>query len=504
MAFAAFEIQKLLNGNGDDALSRKQSRFPRTARMRALLIGVVTLALVVFGLNLIESSRIPSAEKMGRGQTKNCRDGSSECDETTSNSADDGNVVVTTPLQGQKDPQISTLPPTQSPVLIPGGTPSPMLWPGNAETPGQIPVSEQDPSALGGEPSLSQTNPQNEVPDFAYPEALVPVMNNSSQAFVERWCDLRGTDWYPKDGNAWKKRAPAFLIPGAKYSGIFAITNLLDEHPQIRPPSKGPETRFFFEPDFLRYVQSNEKTTVMQARERLLAVNYPAAEFRDGIVSYDASSGYLFRSTVLPRRLLCVLPWIKIVAVLRDPIERLFVHYSAMKFDHSLPHQLEDWIEKDMNLMRQANLIPNATSTGKQSMKDEDVAWYDYQHNAVEGPVGRSLYDIQLRQWFQALRAIGRNPKDCVLIVRTEELVENPKREFDRILKFLDLSEFTPSSWDIVSSIYTQQTGEMSKETQKWLSDFFKPYQARLEKLLKKFKVPYGSGSATPRKVVDL
>ena len=204
------------------------------------------------------------------------------------------------------------------------------------------------------------------------------------------------------------------------------------------------------------------------------------------------------RSNVLPRRLLCVLPWVKIVVVIRDPIERLFVHYLAMKFDHSLPHQLEDWIEKDMNLMREANLIPNATASAV-APDLADKAWYDYQHRAVEGPVGRSLYYIQLRQWFQALRAIGRSPKDSVLIVRTEQLVENPKREFDRILNFLDLSDFTPSSWEIVSTIYKQRPGEMSPETRKQLEAFFEPYQKRLQGLLKRFKVAFGSDVSKER-----
>lgn len=516
MKVSPFEIQRFLNGDNEPrrpAMTRRQSSrgFPRTAWLKSLLGGIVALALVVFGLNLIESSRIPSDGVMGHGETKECRDGSTECHDAAAptNTANGDPQVVTRPFQ-QPQPQQSTgtqtliSTPAQTPVSIPSTAPTPMLRPGNVEVPDRVAVqpgdsSGTDPTTTGEmpvSPSQTMTNNQNVVYNFTYPEISAPIMNNASEIFVNKWCDLEGTEWYPKGDSAWKKRAPAFLIPGAKYSGIFAITKLLDEHPQIRPPSKGPETKFFFEPVFLKYVKQDQKTTVMQARERLLAVNYPGLNFRrePGTISYDASSGYLFRSSVLPRRLLCVLPWVKIVAVIRDPIERLYDHYLSMKFDHSLPHQLEDWIEYDKILMRKANLIPNATSTKVPSMTDE--AWYDYQHNAVEGPVGRSLYYMQLRQWFQALRTIGRNPKDSVLIVRTEELVENPKREFDRILKFLGLADFTPSSFDIVSTIRGHRADEMSQETRKDLEKFFKPYQRRLEDLLKSSKVKFGSGSA--------
>ena len=510
MGFAAsFEIRSLLNDNDD---GRRYSRFPRTARLRSLLAGVVVLAVLVFGLNLIESSQIPSADLIGRGETKSSRDSSSSAQSSDSTVANDD--TATDPTPQQEPQQISTAVPTIAPTSS--------LRPGNNEPSEQVTIPGQPDSSpvdvatnspvdgsdvtltddyvsesVNSQEPTSQTNPTELVSNFTYPEAIVPVMSNASKTFVERWCDLEGTEWYPTGDSSWKLRAPAFLIPGAKYSGIFAITNLLENHPQIRPPSKGPETKFFFDNNFQKYVQRNEKTTVMQARERLLAQNYPALDFQKspGSITYDATSGYLFRSNVLPRRLLCVLPWIKIVILLRDPIDRLYDHYLAVKHNHNLPHDLEDWIQKDMDLMQESGLISN--STGKTSNKKEDEKWYEYQHNAVEGPLGRSLYEIQIRHWFQALRAIGHEPKDKVLIIRTEDLVAKPQKEFKRLLKFLGLSEYEPESWDIIATLADKKSDAISKETRKLLKEFFKPYQARLEKLLEKYKVPYGSGGSS-------
>eukprot|EP00977_Amphora_coffeiformis_P000282 scaffold83_cov181-Amphora_coffeaeformis.AAC.9 len=515
MGVAPFEIRSLLSSHERDesptrrSASGQYSKFPRTARLRSLLMGVVALATLVLGLNLIESSRIPVIS--GKGEVKRWRSpggGSTDDDDGAAENKDTphGGGPQTTPVQGPISPALS--PSVASPSSTTADAslaPTPMLRPSNGQSDGQLPVPAAGETSVPTESTpnneVPSPNPPNNIPNtsstnFTYPEALIPVMSNASQSFVERWCDLEGTDWYPKGDNLWKLRAPAFLVPGAKYSGVFALTNLLDHHPQIRPPSKGPETQFFFDTNFQKYVRRNEKTTVMQARERLLAANYPALDFQKapGSISYDATAGYLFRSNVLPRRLLCVLPWIKMVVVLRDPIERLYQHFLSMKTTHNLPHELEDWIEKDMNLMRISGLISNTTDApNKMNSQTEDVAWYHYQHGAVDGPVGRSLYEIQLRQWFQALRAIGREPKDSVLIVRTEEMVENPNREFKRILDFLDLSDFTPPSTEIVSLLGQPRANEITEATRKKLKDFFKPYNARLEKLLSRYKISYGS-----------
>ena len=495
---------------------RRQSKFPRNGRLKVIFCSVVGLSAIVFTFSLVESWRIPLIASLGIDVVKDGVKEGDRPDQTPSPGSHDSHDGLESPQPGVK-PAPSLRIPTESPSLSPTQEPTPLSHSGDTDPSNQLPSTATSESAQPTDKELTSTDrpaigpnketlnptsspiipnkPVDPLENFTYPEVVVPDMSNASQAFVDRWCDLTGTDWYPRGDSSWKLRAPAFLIPGAKYSGINAVTALLGEHPQIRPPSKGPETQFFFDKTFQRYVKANEKVTVMQARERLLALNYPALDFQKSpaTISYDASSGYLFRSNVLPRRLMCVLPWIKIVVVLRDPIERLYDHYVSLKASHNLPFDLEDWIESDMKLMRSAGLIGNSTAPKKKlKNKEEDTAWWEYQQNAGEGPVGRSLYAIQLRHWFQTLLAVGRVPKDCVLIVRTEQLAQNPDKEFRRILDFLNLSDFTPSSWDVVSSLQTKKSDELTGDTQKLLKDFFQPYDERLEKLLRKYDIPNG------------
>lgn len=324
-------------------------------------------------------------------------------------------------------------------------------------------------------------------------KSLARLVANASAVFAERWCDLAGVDWLPssKTGNAWQLRAPYFLIPGAKYSGTLELAQELAAHPMIVPPSRTLETGYFFRHNFQRYVSTTQdKTKVLAARSRMYARDYPLSmafkEADSKLLSFDATPGYLFYSSTLPRRILCVMPWIRLVIVLRDPVERVWEHYQVAR-SRGLTLSLEEWIEKDFSIIKQARLL-NATT------KDENYAWHDYQQLTLEGAIGRSLYDIQLRQWFQALRVVGRSPSKDVYVVRAEDIAMNAQKEYSAILKFLllpDAQLTNPGAWSRFSSRQAEKEG-MPIETRKRLDQFFAPYSRRLRSVLKRYKVRTG------------
>ena len=71
---------------------------------------------------------------------------------------------------------------------------------------------------------------------------------------------------------------------------------------------------------------------------------------------------------------------------------------------------------------------------------EEDVAWYEYTSATLEGAVGRSMYEIQLRQWLQAVLAIGKNPSQTVLMIQAKQFAKNPKAMYTRILQFVGVN----------------------------------------------------------------
>ena len=321
------------------------------------------------------------------------------------------------------------------------------------------------------------------------------IRKDGGKAFCDRWCDLRGTTWYPESNQTqWQRRAPSFLLPGALCSGTVYMAAALHRHPNI-VPARTKELQFFYERPFRRYVSAQGKTLVKLARERMYAGHYNTSALKQNEqwISFDATPGYLFYSSLLPQRILCVEPWVQLVLLLRNPVDRVLEHYSIMRDQRGLKLTLEEWIDKDFALMEKIGLIPPANSTNDKfyGSTEEDVAWYDYQTASLgSGALGRSMYVVQIRQWVQELRAIGRRPNSSMLIVRTDHVAVDPAAEYRRILRFLKLP-LVPlhDSKSLPPLTVTHQTRTVDPATRQRLEDFYRPYNRRLKGLLRQYGI---------------
>lgn len=345
---------------------------------------------------------------------------------------------------------------------------------------------------------------------YKYRPGPPPPRNNVSAHFVQRWCDLRAhgktIDWYPtrptknqKEDLLWQRRAPAFLIPGAKFCGTAELVSLLKLHPQIAPPRGDADVKFFLDFNFKRYVTAKgEITKVYRARQRLYAHHhmYPTTLLQadPNRISFDATPGYLLYSAVTPRRIFCVAPWVKLVILLQDPIDRLIQHYWHAVREKNLPLSFEAWVGKDLKLIHQVALTNRTPGSS-----EEDVAWYEYTSLTLEGAIGRSLYEIQLRQWFQAILAIGKRPKSVVFLMKASDFVREPQSLYQQLLHFLGLNETAVTlppdvqlTLDTIpKALQSEKEKAMSPEFRKKLVDFYRPYQQRLPKTLEHFGVVY-------------
>lgn len=331
----------------------------------------------------------------------------------------------------------------------------------------------------------SSTHIVNATKPASSPDHLfeTPLLTNQSRAFVDRWCDLQNTEWYTQ------KRTPHFLIPGAKYTGTRELAQwLMSIAPTtIVPPRRTLELSFFLDGPFSKYVtKRTEKTAVHAARQRLAALYHN--NNKDGM-TFDASPGYLFYSSLVPRRILCVLPWVKLIVLLQDPMDRLHQQYQAAVQKHQWKGTMEEWIQRDWDHLQQSGLF----APGIKRI-DEDMAWYQYAHETVGegGGIGRSLYHFQLRHWFQAMQAAGKNPAEDVLIVWTEEWKKDPAREWERIRAFLGLPQSAEPIPEPKLYFSKFAVSSVSKETRKKLRELFDSSNTNLKRLLRRYGVDTG------------
>ena len=91
--------------------------------------------------------------------------------------------------------------------------------------------------------------------------------------------------------------------------------------------------------------------------------------------------------------------------------------------------------------------------------------------------LNRGIYADQLKRWFKFF------PKEQFLIIQSEDLYSNTPKVYEKVLKFLDLPKFELNSF---KAHRMRKYSNISPETRKKLSDYFKPHNKQLYELLGK------------------
>jgi hypothetical protein len=330
------------------------------------------------------------------------------------------------------------------------------------------------------------------------------ILSETQQKFMDKYCELGNeTSWFLSDDDvdSWRRRAPYFLLIGAKKAGTSSIFKYLIQHPSI---VKGgtKELHSFSLRGVRKFEQWNTtdkigaRVRIDIARQQLYEKDYklPIIRSKPNILSFDATPDYLLYSSYIPQAILCTVPWVKIIVSLRNPIDRLFSHYNFLMDDHLVPswfsklrknETFEEFVETDMKILNSFGVIPNGThSENYLGSQDEKIAWRDYQRAHISGdfPIARSLYVLQLEDWFQWLREMDRDPSE-ILFVSEEQLQQNTQNVMKRISEWLGVSPFLFDTRrrEMVTH-YT--TTKMHPVTRAKLQAFFEPYNQRFYKLM--------------------
>jgi hypothetical protein len=283
----------------------------------------------------------------------------------------------------------------------------------------------------------------------------------------------------------WQNRIPAVVIAGAMKAGTEAIWSYLKQHPQV-VSCRGKEQHFFDK----RF----EEFATPQGIQRGAALRAYANLYQDQItdrrafandstlISMDDTPRYLFWSDRIPRRLFCVAPWVKLLILLRNPVERAYSHYVFSIYEDytNKPTKMqkesfEDWVEHDMAQLELSGVLnePADMKAWKRYLRT-----MDHQAYAV---LGKGLYVIQLRHWFEAMDKIGKNRED-ILILESQNFKDNTQQGYNQVLDFLGLPHYD------LKDTRAKHTGlyrdELREDTKKHLEEFFRPFNRELYELL--------------------
>ena len=313
----------------------------------------------------------------------------------------------------------------------------------------------------------------------------------SEQPFRLQQCNRAGVEGTPSGVNLWQRNVPYVVIAGAAKSGTTTLATLIRQHPRVlRPEVK--ELKYFQNLP----IEDNNTIIVKKARESMYAWGgYPIEKLRRNVtlVSFDATPSYLYRSAFIFPQILCVCPWVKIIVILRDPVERMFSSYRY-QLQRGLTNQtFEQVVDAEFRVLDVAGLR-HPLDPGS---AEEWVAWNKYHALSVQGGIGKGLYEIQLRHLIRTMRTFRKDIRRDLMILDMEELKHDLGGTLRKMVRFLKLEPFeTPEVFYKNEGEVNQQ---MQTETRERLETFYRPYKHRLRQFLGETWNEFSSSTVTSR-----
>jgi hypothetical protein len=157
------------------------------------------------------------------------------------------------------------------------------------------------------------------------------------------------------------------------------------------------------------------------------------------------------------------LPSVKIIALVRDPVPRVYSHYHHRLRRGKEPLGFEEALERDLEQLRsQAGGLFSAAAGDPGRGRSSYLA--------------AGLYAEQLERWYAEL------PRDRVLVLCSEDLFERTPEVYAQVLEFLELPPHLPKTFEAPRR--KQARAEMSAEARRRLVDFYREPNERLYALL--------------------
>jgi hypothetical protein len=248
---------------------------------------------------------------------------------------------------------------------------------------------------------------------------------------------------------------PDFVMIGAQRCGTTSLFRALMAHPQVVRPAFHKGINFFD----LNYYRG---LTWYRGHFPVARMAQAATARHGGPMTFEASGYYMYHPFAM-ERVARDLPGVKLVVMLRDPVERAF---SAYKHEYARGYEWESF--------EQALALEEERLTGETERMRHDLTYESFTHRH-HSYVHRGHYADQLEQIF------GLFPREQVHVVDSEAFFGQPAQEYQSLTTFLGLRPFQPVSF----GQHNARPGTaMAPGTQARLEDHFAPHNKRLAALL--------------------
>ena len=244
---------------------------------------------------------------------------------------------------------------------------------------------------------------------------------------------------------------PDFVVIGAQKCGTTSLYHLLSQHPLVEPAA-AKELRFF--------------DNLFEEGVEWYRSCFPKPRLKDGrkTITGEGTPYYLFHPHAA-RRMAEVVPQARLIALLRNPVDRAFSHYQMMVRRGFERLGFEEAIASEEARLR---------GEKEKLLEDEHYDSLEHQHFSY---LSRGIYVDQLLRWTEFF------DRAQLLVLKSEELSERPVDTFRHVFDFLDLPDWKPETWEVrkKGGKYNQK---MDPATRRRLEEYFEPHNRRLYEFL--------------------
>jgi hypothetical protein len=250
-----------------------------------------------------------------------------------------------------------------------------------------------------------------------------------------------------------QRMLPVFLMIGAQRSGTSTLYQSIGDHPGILPAAA--KEIHFFDLNFaqgLRWYRAYFPLQRSAARAR--------AQGWQPVITGEASPYYLFHP-LAAERAGAILPDAKLIAILRNPIDRGYSHYHKQLRAKRETLSFEEAVDAEPT--RLAGEFERLRTVA--GYRSKSHRWFSY--------LSRDHYLEQLQRWTQ------HYPRERLLVVSSEEYYRQPQAVFDQIFDFLQVPRVSlPGHQPSVAS--APGYPKMNPDTRARLVEQFRPLNERL------------------------
>ena len=255
------------------------------------------------------------------------------------------------------------------------------------------------------------------------------------------------------------RQLPDFIIIGAGRAGTTALYSYLIQHPLIVAASTD-NNESVADLHFFEYIISNN---IQWYKSHFPILFSKPNNHKNSFTTGEYTSTYMYHPDV-PKRIFNLLPKIKLIVILRNPIDKAYSTYQQQFRFGEYTTSFEDTINAEFRRIDLNKNFPELNSNN-----------YDFENFVAQNIIRHGIYADYLEAW---LKIFDRKQ---ILILNSDDLKKSTTETLRRVFNFLNVSNYDIKD---TSQVNVGKYPPINKITRKKLIEFFKPHNQRLNKLL--------------------